>query len=256
MAKQPQETTPQPDKPSQPLERAAPPPPLQPPTENTPSPPPPIQPPTENTPSPPPPVQETTGDAPPPPPPVQIPTGNAPPPPPPVQMPTENTPSPPSIEPGISSAKPSVTELGQAPIKPKPTSPPGTPLDKLDMLLQNLKAKQEPVPPQSGPPSPPSLIKPPLPRNGKPSVLPPPPPISAGNVEPQPQPKAAETPSIQDTQKMVTELKIKVADVNKSILDIEMQNIMGELPDADFEAKTARLQSVKERLEQQIKDLQ
>ena len=61
---------------------------------------------------------------------------------------------------------------------------------------------------------------------------------------------------MKDTQKMTTELRIKIANVNKTILDIEMQNIMGELSDSDFEAKTARLQSIKARLEQQIQDLQ
>ena len=35
-----------------------------------------------------------------------------------------------------------------------------------------------------------------------------------------------------------------------------MQNIIGRLSDTDFTEKTGRLESVKERLEQQIKDAQ
>ena len=53
----------------------------------------------------------------------------------------------------------------------------------------------------------------------------------------------------------ITNLKIKIANVNKTLLDLEMQNIMGELSNEDFQAKQSRLNSVKLRLQQQIDEL-
>ena len=119
------------------------------------------------------------------------------------------------------------------------------------MLLQNLKSKQKPASPQPGSPS--STVPPPPPlTDSKPQEI-----VSPAEKTEEIQPNAKDaTESVQDAKNIITELKIKVANVNKTVLDFEMQNIMGELSDADFKTKKARLQSVKERLEQQIKDLQ
>jgi hypothetical protein len=145
---------------------------------------------------------------------------------------------------------------------PKPTST-GVPLDKLGVLLQNLKAKQGPTStqsplPSSAPPLPPPLkatqVAPPPSSSSQPEVMNPP--IENAETIKSETVESTDTDIASDAHKIITELKIKVAKVNKSVLDIEMQNIMGELSDADFESKTERLLSVKERLIQQIKDLQ
>ena len=52
-----------------------------------------------------------------------------------------------------------------------------------------------------------------------------------------------------------TDLKIKIANVNKTLLDLEMQNITGELSDEDFDDKSRKLESVKNRLEDQLKEI-
>ncbi|RLD98277.1 MAG: hypothetical protein DRI92_04190 [Aquificota bacterium] len=59
-----------------------------------------------------------------------------------------------------------------------------------------------------------------------------------------------------DPSKLITDLKIKIATVNKTMLDLEMQNITGDLSDEDFASKSKRLDSVKKRLEQQINELE
>ena len=52
-----------------------------------------------------------------------------------------------------------------------------------------------------------------------------------------------------------TDLKIKIANVNKTLLDLEMQNITGDLSDDDYNEKTRKLESVKSRLEDQLKEI-
>jgi len=53
-----------------------------------------------------------------------------------------------------------------------------------------------------------------------------------------------------------TDLKIKIANVNKNLLDLEMQNITGEISDEIFDEKTKRFNSVKVRLENQLKEIE
>ena len=68
-------------------------------------------------------------------------------------------------------------------------------------------------------------------------------------------PQAAPKAGGGDNQQMVTDLKIKLANVNKTLLDLEMQNITGDLSDDEFKSKTDRLNQLKQKMEQQINDL-
>jgi len=52
------------------------------------------------------------------------------------------------------------------------------------------------------------------------------------------------------------DLKIKIANLNKFLLDIEMKNLMGEMPDDDFQQKKDRAESMKSQLETQLADNQ
>ena len=48
------------------------------------------------------------------------------------------------------------------------------------------------------------------------------------------------------------DLKIKIANLNKFLLDIEMKNLMGELPDDEFQSKKDRAEQMKTQLESQL----
>ena len=58
-----------------------------------------------------------------------------------------------------------------------------------------------------------------------------------------------------ELEKIKTELKIKIANVNKTLLDLEMDNITGDLDDATYANKVGRLEAVKKKLEKQILEL-
>ncbi len=51
------------------------------------------------------------------------------------------------------------------------------------------------------------------------------------------------------------DLKIKLANINKVLLDLELQNISGTLSDADYESKAQRLNTMKATIETQIQEL-
>ena len=68
-------------------------------------------------------------------------------------------------------------------------------------------------------------------------------------------PQAPSSESKISVENVRTDLKIKIANVNKNLLDLEMQNITGELSDENFDEKTKRLNSVKVRLENQLNEL-
>ena len=52
------------------------------------------------------------------------------------------------------------------------------------------------------------------------------------------------------------DLKIKVANMNKFLLEIEMKNLTGEMPDAEFDQKKKRAETMKAELERQIRENQ
>lgn len=151
--------------------------------------------------------------------------------------------------------------------------------DQLGALLQKLKAKKQtgstmkapPKPPRgsvlgqsnkfaqlvSAPPAPPSSsstetkMAPPV--KDKTATVPPPHPskITESSAKPSQTPSS----SANSSAKMITELKIKMANVNKTLLDLEMDNITGDLSDEDFEKKSQRLEAMKQKILQQIEDL-
>jgi small GTP-binding protein len=134
--------------------------------------------------------------------------------------------------------------------------------DQLDKMLSQIQAPP-PAPPKA--PSPPTSVLNAdsayaTPVEAKPlNSHPTPPTPKSTPVPPQTTPV---TPNVQpstsvstDQTKLITELKIKIANVNKTLLDLEMDNITGDLSDEEFEAKSARLTNLKGKLEQQIKEL-
>ncbi len=95
-------------------------------------------------------------------------------------------------------------------------------------------------------------------------MAPPPPPVSEDEAPAEEAaapipvvPKAAAKPAAGgDASGMATDLKIKIANVSKDLLNLEMQNITGELSDEEFKSKTERLNQLKAKMEQQIQELE
>ncbi|MHA1857231.1 MAG: hypothetical protein ACTSWX_12710, partial [Promethearchaeota archaeon] len=158
----------------------------------------------------------------------------------PPKLPVQAPPKPPVQAP----SEPSV----EAPVQKKEE------LDKLGMLLQKLQDKSDqpniPAPPESIGVSNSILTK---------KEVPPKPPVTSnlplansGVIE-----KSVESPELSkiNAENVKTDLKIKIANVNKNLLDLEMQNITGELSDEDFQDKTKKLESIKKKLEDQLKNI-
>ncbi|WP_457559457.1 ADP-ribosylation factor-like protein [Candidatus Harpocratesius sp.] len=80
--------------------------------------------------------------------------------------------------------------------------------------------------------------------------------VPSPKIVSQPPPSNDQSSTKSDMRALITDLKIKVANVNKTLLDMEMQNITGELSDDEFANKSKRLESVKARLEKQIQELE
>jgi outer membrane biosynthesis protein TonB len=124
----------------------------------------------------------------------------------------------------------------------------------------NLVVKGQNTPSVPPPQSPP----PPTPVAPKPTPPPVPAPTPAAPTPaPVPTPSPAAPSPSQDTggsnnadiEKMKTDLKVKIANINKNLLDLEMENVMGNLSDADYKTKVDRMNVLKGKMEQQLKDL-
>ncbi len=190
----------------------------------------------------------------------------------------------PFVPPAASINIPPPPTAGNAP--PPPTKEDAK-VDKLDMLLNQVKDKndQKLVPEvKSIPARPPSVLSPdskyaqPLDAPiSKPTIPPPPAPMSAPPISTThpPAPVSASPTSIpappaapssatsadaaessRKSRQLITDLKIKIANVNKTLLDLEMQNIIGDLSDEDFASKSQRLEAMKGKIADQVKELE
>jgi hypothetical protein len=213
------------------------------------------------------------------PPPMAVPPGKpplSPPPAPPISplpmvAPPEKPPlSPPPVPPmAAPPEKPPLSPPPVPPIATPPVTPPVVssqePADKLDLLLTKLQDKKEvPVKVESSQPE--SVLGKgssfSTPIGTQPPVSPPPalpsspsvPPVTPPPVEPSEQ--ALGSTSQSDSKKIITELKIKIAKVNQTLLDMEMDNITGDLSDDEYANKSARLDAVKGKLQKQIEELE
>ena len=176
-----------------------------------------------------------------------------PPPMPPVRQPpkpsVQQPPMPPVRQPPMPSVQqPSITSAQT------PPKPPSQELDQLGLMLQKLQSKTE----QPNIPTPPSTIgvSESILNNQTSKIESTPsskPLVSNKPILVEPKTTASE-PKI-TAENVRTELKIKIASVNKTLLDMEMQNIIGELSDEDFENKSQKLESVKSRLEDQLNEI-
>ena len=152
--------------------------------------------------------------------------------------------------------QPPMPPVQQPPMPPvkQPSSPPNQELDQLGLMLQKLKKKTE----QTSVPTPPSSVgvTESILTNKTPKVEPITSSIPLISEKPilENQQTTATEPKI-SMENIRTDLKIKIANVNKNLLDLEMQNITGEISDDIFNEKTKRLNSVKVRLEDQLKEL-
>ena len=63
-------------------------------------------------------------------------------------------------------------------------------------------------------------------------------------------------PPAEKAVELIKEYKVKIASVAQKMADLELQNISGDLSDADFKDKMGRLEQLKAKMEQQMKDLQ
>ncbi|QEE17260.1 ADP-ribosylation factor-like protein [Promethearchaeum syntrophicum] len=164
---------------------------------------------------------------------------------PPVQQPTKPPVQQPSMPPGPQPSTPPVQ---------KPPAPPNQELDQLGLMLKKLQTKTN----KSNSPASQTSV------GVSKSILP----SKTPKVETHAlsNPKVSEKPILEKTQatssespisaeNVRTDLKIKIANVNKNLLDLEMQNITGEITDEIFDEKTKRLNSVKVRLENQLDEL-
>ena len=61
---------------------------------------------------------------------------------------------------------------------------------------------------------------------------------------------------MRELNSQIMDLKIKITNVKKNIMDLEMENIMGNLSDNEFKQKTDKLKSMEKRLQDQIEDLE
>ncbi len=157
------------------------------------------------------------------------------------QSPVRQPPMPSVQQPSITSAQ-------------TPPKPPSQELDQLGLMLQKLQSKTE----QPNIPTPPSTIgvSESILNNQTSKIESTPsskPLVSNKPILVEPKTTASE-PKI-TAENVRTELKIKIASVNKTLLDMEMQNIIGELSDEDFENKSQKLESVKSRLEDQLNEI-
>jgi small GTP-binding protein len=70
-----------------------------------------------------------------------------------------------------------------------------------------------------------------------------------------PQPTVPKPPA-EKAEELIKEYKVKIASVAQKMADLELQNITGDLSDADFKEKIGRLEQLKVKMEQQMKELQ
>jgi hypothetical protein len=157
----------------------------------------------------------------------------------------------PSPSPSIGLEIPSAEDFGKLkanPMMPKPT--PG-------LLTPKQPAPAPMAPPPVQQPAP--MAPPPV---QQPAPMAPPPVQQPAPMAPPPvqQPVPAVAP-VQDNiaadkQKVITELKVKIANLSKTLFELEEKNILGELSDAEFQEKTARLNTLKQKVEAQIAELE
>jgi small GTP-binding protein len=133
-------------------------------------------------------------------------------------------------------------QKGKAPAAPPvPAAPVGRPSSVLgasSSMAQTVNPNLGHVPPALSVPIPPAPVAPGIP----------PVPAPAAPIHVAPAPVSPVSSNIR------TDIKIKIANVNKTLLDIEMQNITGEMSDEDFQSKSDRLNGLKARLEEQLKN--
>jgi small GTP-binding protein len=177
--------------------------------------------------------------------------------------------SPPPAQPVASSSPSSNVSTPVIPSKPNINIPnPSDNLSKLNQMLKSMGSVNLPKPnievqPQTKDESIPkislntdqksSLNVPILPLASSPSSAPASTTEKLSDIVDAPQPTKN---SAEKIKAQIVDLQIKISNVKNSLVDLEMKNIMGEVSDADFKAKSERLNALCAQLEKQIKELE
>ncbi|MHA1341579.1 MAG: ADP-ribosylation factor-like protein [Promethearchaeota archaeon] len=162
-------------------------------------------------------------------------------------------PSAPTAPPKPKTAAPSAPT---APPKPKTAtsassssnSSPVANLAKLNKMLQGINIGDKPsaptAPPKPKTATPSAPTAPPKPKTAAPS---------APTAPPAPQTKTIPKEKI---EAQIVELQIKISNIKSKLVDLEMQNVMGEISDEEYKEKEERLKGLLAKLEDQIKKLE
>jgi hypothetical protein len=170
--------------------------------------------------------------------------------------PLETAPSPPSMP-------------SQPPIMPSPPMTPPKPVTS-PTTTANISPSQffggATIPSQKPTSSAPTLIKPGLPPMASPTPapapapsIPTPSPVQPPITPPTPAPPPTSPTTTQpkpDAAQMINEFKLKIAGLNKSLLDFEEKNIMGEISDEEYAKKKTGIETLIGRIQKQIDELQ
>ncbi|MHA1111888.1 MAG: ADP-ribosylation factor-like protein [Promethearchaeota archaeon] len=179
--------------------------------------------------------------------------------PPPITVQQETPPSPPPqpITPPVPTPDPTL-KPPQTLSTPSPASPPqakpANNLDQLNMMVKGLsststtpkpriKKPQIKKPPSSPPP-------PPAPNLQKPS-----PPPSNSPIPSTTAPTSAYKPpklNKADVEREILDLKLKLTDISKHLIDLDMENIMGSISNDEFEEKQKKLQVLEKSIKEKI----
>ncbi len=187
--------------------------------------------------------------------------------------PSPPPPSKPISDPEQQKTPPSSPPKPTAPPPPTPPPPPpsntpqaqssgkqvGTNLDQLNMMVKGLSAssatpkpkiKKSVVVPPSPPQSAPVVIPPPVPELHKPTA----PPTNTAVPTPQPHTSTHQSPELrkEDIKQEILDLKLKLTDISKHIIDLDMENIMGTITNEEFEEKQKKLLALEKTIKEKI----
>ncbi|TFG20764.1 MAG: GTP-binding protein [Promethearchaeota archaeon] len=145
------------------------------------------------------------------------------------------------------------------PQSPPSEKQPGTNLDQLNILVKGLNSSSAtPKPkikkPVAVPPPPPQIDPVVTPQPALNSQKPPAPPNNKPVPPPQPPPSTYQTPELnnEDLKREILDLKLKLTDISKHIIDLDMENIMGSISNEEFEEKQKKLQALEKTIKEKI----
>lgn len=140
----------------------------------------------------------------------------------------------------------------------KPQVNPSTNLDQLNMMMKGLNTNSSTPKPKIKKPeiSKPAALPSSPPQAQYSTEIAPPPSLNSGPSAPtRSPPQIRQSPDLkrEDLERQILDLKLKLTDISKYLIDLDMENIMGTLSNEDFEEKQKKLQVLEESVKEQIK---